>query len=141
MAAEMGISNAAARAALDAKVDLLDVGGAGSLKIYQGTRPDKVDSALAGETLLSEHTLSLPAFGAAADASPNATATAGAIGTDNSANNTGTAQFFRAFNGSGTAVIDGNVGTSSADLILDSVSITAGQQVSISSWVITELEE
>ena len=141
MAAAMGISNAAAIAALNAKVDLLDAGGAGAIKIYSGTRPDKVDTALSGNTLLAQLTLSATAFGAAVDANPNATATAAAITDDSSANATGTASWFRATNNAGTGVIDGNVATSSADIVLDSVSITAGQTVSISSWVITELEE
>ena len=90
----------------------------------------------------SELTLSNPAFPNAVDASPDATATANAITSDPSANATGTASFARVVDGSGTlAIIDGNVGLSAADFILDSLSITAGQTVSMSSWVITEPEE
>lgn len=142
MAAAMGISNAVAIAALNAKVDAIDTGGGTAvLRIYSGTRPDKVDTALSGNTLLAELNLSNPAFGAAADDNPNAIATASAITDDSSANATGTASFFRVLDRAGTAVIDGNVATSGADLNLDSVSITAGQTVSISSWTITEKEE
>jgi len=142
MAAAMGISNAAAIAALDAKVDKLDVGvGTAAIKIYSGTRPDKVDTALSGNTLLATLNLTNPAFGAAVDAAPNATATANAISDDTSADATGTASFFRAVDRGGTGVIDGNVGTTGEDLNLDSVSITIGQTVSITSWVVTEKEE
>jgi len=142
MAAAMGISNAVAIAALNAKVDAIDTGGGTAvLRIYSGTRPDKVDTALSGNTLLAELNLSHPAFGAAADDNPNAIATASAITDDSSANATGTASFFRVLDRAGTAVIDGNVGTSGEDLNLDSVSITSGQTVSISSWTITEKEE
>ena len=142
MAAAMGINNAVAIAALNAKVDAIDTGGGTAvLRIYSGTRPDKVDTALSGNTLLAELNLSNPAFGAAADDNPNAIATASAITDDSSANATGTASFFRVLDRAGTAVIDGNVGTSGEDLNLDSVSITSGQTVSISSWTITEKEE
>ena len=142
MAAAMGIGNVVAIAALNAKVDAIDTGGGTAvLRIYSGTRPDKVDTALSGNTLLAELNLSNPAFGAAADDNPNAIATASAITDDSSANATGTASFFRVLDRAGTAVIDGNVGTSGEDLNLDSVSITAGQTVSISSWTITEKEE
>lgn len=142
MAAQMGISNAVAIVVLDAKVDEIDIGaGTAVLKIYDGTRPDKVDDAVTTQNILSEHNLSNPAFGNASDNNPGAIATANAISDDTSANNTGTATWFRVFDRNGDAVIDGNVGTSAADLILDSVSITAGQRVSISSWTITEPEE
>jgi hypothetical protein len=96
MAKAMGISNAAAIAALDAKVDKLDVGsGTAVLRGYSGTRPDKVDSALSGNTVLFECNLSNPAFGNAFDAAPNAQANANSISDDTSANATGTCTFFR----------------------------------------------
>jgi len=124
------------------RIDAIDTGGGTAvLRIYSGARPDKVDSALSGNRLLAELNLSNPAFGAAADDNPNAIATANAITDDSSANATGTASFFRVSDRAGTPVIDGNVGTSGEDLNLDSLSITAGQTVSISSWTITEKEE
>lgn len=138
MANAPAISNAAAIAMCNALVDLIDAGsGAGYLNIYNGSKPAGPDVAVSGQTLLSEHTMSDPAFGSAADASPGATATASAIGDDSSAAATGTASWFRIFDSDDTAIFDGSVGTSDADLILDSVSITAGQTVSISSCTIT----
>lgn len=134
MAASMGISNAAAIAACNAVVDLLD---GGSLVIYDGSRPASVDTAVSTQNALATLTLSSPAFGSAADVNPGAQATANAITSDSSADATGTATWFRAFDSEGDPVIDGNVGTSDADLILDSVDITAGQEVKINSWTVT----
>jgi len=138
MATAPSISNVAALAACNAIVDLLDGGaGAGLLRIYDGTQPANVDTAITSQVLLAELTCSDPAFGAAADAAPNATATASAITSDTSANATGTATWFRAVDSNGLGIIDGSVGTASADLILDSVSITAGQTVAVNSWTFT----
>ena len=57
---------------------------------------------------------------------------------DTSANNTGTAAAARIRDSNGNDVITGlTVGLSAADIILDSVSITAGQTVTINSASIT----
>lgn len=57
---------------------------------------------------------------------------------DTSANDTGTAAAARIRDSSGTDIITGlTVGLSAADIILDSVSITAGQTVTINSASIT----
>lgn len=57
---------------------------------------------------------------------------------DTSANATGTAAAARIRDSSGTDCITGlTVGTSASDIILDSVSVTAGQTVTISSAAIT----
>ena len=51
---------------------------------------------------------------------------------------TGTAALGRIKEGGGTTILDGlTVGTSATDIILNSTSITSGQQVSISSGTIT----
>lgn len=58
--------------------------------------------------------------------------------TDSSANNGGTAAAAQIKNGDGTAVITGlTVGTSGADINLDSVSITTGQTVTLTTGSIT----
>jgi hypothetical protein len=50
---------------------------------------------------------------------------------------TGTASFFRIFKSDGTTVVmDGSVGTGSADMILDNTSIATGQTVTITSGTI-----
>jgi hypothetical protein len=79
------------------------------------------------------------AFGATAfGAASNGVATANAITQDSSADATDTASWFRIFsNGQTTAQMDGNVGTSASDLILNTVSIVTGAVVSISAGSIT----
>lgn len=126
------ISNAAAIAACDAVVDLVDVGAGsnGTLRIYDGTEPTNVDTALSGNTVLAELAMSATAFGAAADGAPGGIATANSISDDTSANATGTATFFRIFDKDDTAVIQGAVGT---ELTLNSTAIQSGATVSISA--------
>jgi hypothetical protein len=137
MAAAMGISNAAAIAALNAIVDLLDAGsGPGKIRIYDGTRPTDVDTAVGSQVLLAELTLSDPAFGNAVDDTPGALAVASAITADASANASGTATWYRALDSDNNAVIDGNVGTTSADLILSSTIIVATEPVTVLGWTI-----
>jgi len=138
MATNPTISNDAAKAACDAIVDLLDAGaGAGKLQIYDGAQPANPDVAVTTQNKLAELTLDDPAFGAAADDDPGGKATANSITDDASADASGTAAWFRAVDSDGNAVIDGSVGTADADLVLDSVSITAGQTVKVNSWTVT----
>lgn len=116
---------------LDEITALIDAGaGAGLIRIYDGTRPATGGTAT---TLLAELTCSDPSFPAASSGAM----TANAITDDSSANATGTATWFRVVDSNGAFVLDGDVGTSGSDLNLDSVSITVGQTVSISSFVLT----
>lgn len=140
----LSISNAAAIAAANAIVDLLDVGAGsnGTLRIYDGTPPALVDDALSSNTLLAELPLSEPAFGAAADATPGATATAAAITSDSSANASGTATFARLFDEDDTAVIQVSLreiadSDNGEELVLQSKTISAGQSVGVSSLTFT----
>jgi len=138
MALATRISNAAAIAACNAIVDLCDVGGAGKLRIYDGTQPTDADTAVGAQNKLAEITLANPAFGNAADANPGGRATAlGVPIADTSADFGGTASWFRVVNNAGTTLWDGSVGTATSDLILNSVSISLGANVSISSWTFT----
>ena len=130
----MKISNATAIAACNAIVDLLD---GGTLRIYDGTQPADPDTAVSTQNILSEHTLGTPAFGAASDGNPGGEATANAIADDTSANNTGTATWFRISLSGGAAAIDGTAGTSGTDLIIDDANIVSGQTVKVNSCVLT----
>ncbi len=136
MAFSTKISNVAALAACDAIVDLLDSSTApGTIGIYDGAQPTDVDTAITSQVKLAELTLSSTAFGGATDNAPGAKATANAITADTSADASGTATWFRAFDGGGTAVIDGSVGESgSFDLIINDVTINVTQTVSASAW-------
>jgi hypothetical protein len=110
------------------------VGTSGILRIYSGSRPANVAAAISG-TLLAECVCNASAFAAAAS---GGVLTANAIANDSSANASGTASHYRLFRSDGTtAVIDGDVSTSGADLNLDNTSINSGQVVSITSFTIT----
>ena len=139
MAANPIVSNAAAQAALNALTALFNVGGAGNIKIFTGSAPASCETADTG-TLLVELVLSSTAFAAAVDnGAGGATATANAI-TAGTAGNTGTAGYFRAYPHTPTttnAIDQGTVGTSAADMIISSTSITSGDNVSATSWTIT----
>lgn len=118
---------------LDEITALIDAGaGAGSLKIYDGTRPANANTAVGGQTLLAELPLSDPSFPAASSGAM----TANAITADTSADASGAASWFRIEDSDGNAVIDGDVGTTGSDLNLATVSISAGVEVSITSFVI-----
>lgn len=135
MALDPKITNAAASAAADAVVDLCDAGaGAATLRIYDGTAPATADTALSGNTLLAQLTMSDPAFGAAS----NGVATASAITQDASADATGTASFFRILDSNAVVILQGTVGTSGCDLNLNTVSIVAGATVSVTSLTYTQ---
>ena len=132
MANNFKISNAAANAEIDALTALLNTG---YLRIYDGTQPANVDTAISDQTLLAELRFGATAFGAGS----SGVATANAITQDSSANATGTAAWFRALGSNGTsAVADGSVGTSGADLNLNSVAIQSEAAVSVTSMTITQ---
>lgn len=113
------------------------VGGSALLRIYDNTspgRPAGPGTAVTTQVLLAELTCNAT-FAAAAS---GGVLTLNAITQDSSANATGTASWFRILTSGGTAVLDGDVGTSGSDLNLTTVSIVATQPVSITSATITE---
>jgi hypothetical protein len=73
-----------------------------------------------------------------AAAASNGVLTLNAMTQDSSANNAGTASWFRFFASGGTAVVDGDVGISGADLNLNTLSIVAGGPVQVTSAALTE---
>src|SRR5688572_28974696 len=131
------ITNAVAILGLDAIVDSFDTGTAAVINIYDGSVPADADTALGAQNLLAQLLMNATAFGGAADDTPGAIATAAAITDDSSADLTGTATFFRVLTqDGGTVRCQGTVGTSSADLILNTTSITSGSTVSITAFTI-----
>lgn len=117
--------------ALDA---FLNNANSGKLRIYSGTQPANADTALSGNTLLAELTMNATAFGASA----SGVATANAITQDSAADATGTAAFFRLLESDGTTVVmDGSVGTTGADLNINSVAIQSGAAVSVTAFTVT----
>jgi hypothetical protein len=112
---------------MDAVEAALDGGaGAATLEIYTGSQPADADTAASG-SLLVTLTLNDPAGTQSGgvitiDVSPAISATAV---------DTGAAGWARLKDSDGDTVLDGSVGTSSADFIIDSTSITSGQTVAL----------
>jgi len=142
------IGNAAAIVMCDALVDLFDSGtaspNAGYIEIYTTAQPAGVDVAVSGQTLLGTLTMTGgagTAFGNAADDTPGAKATANTITNDTSADATGTAVWFRAYDSDGTAFVDGSITATGAspegDMVLDDTSIVIGGTIALTSWTVT----
>ena len=109
------------------------VGTTAKLRIYSGTRPANVAAAITG-TLLAE----LVCNATFAPSASGGVLTLNSITSDASADATGTATHFRLWNSAAsTAMIDGDVSTSASDLNLNSVSLTAGGSVAVTSFTIT----
>ena len=120
-------------AAVAARTALLNNG---YLKIYTGSQP-ALDGSLTG-TLLVTLTLNATAFGTPTASGGIVTAAANAI-TSGTAGNTGTAGYFALLKSdNSTVVLTGTVGTSSADLIAPSTSITSGATISCSAFQISQ---
>jgi len=127
MANNLKLSNTAVNAEADALSVLLDNG---YLRIYDGTQAATADTAVGAQVLLAELRFN-------ADAAAAATAgvlTFNAITQDSSANNTGTASWFRALKSDGSTVMfDGTVGTSGCDINIATTAIVAGAIVGVTS--------
>jgi len=127
----LSYSTAIRNAQLDAVTTA--VGTTAKLRIYSGTRPANVAASITG-TQLAELTCNATF----APAASGGVLTLNAITSDSSADATGTATHFRLWNSAGsTAMVDGDVSTSGADLNLNSVSLTSGGSVAVTSFTIT----
>ena len=133
MALNPKTSIASRNLALNAAFDILN---SGHLLIYDGTQPTDADTALGAQVLLADLTLNATAFAAAAAASK----AANAITTDSSANNTGTASWgtLVVTTRATTGTLDFSVGTSGANMNLNSVAISSGAAVSCTAATITQ---
>ena len=111
---------------------LITYAGSGAkICIYQGTQPANANTAISTQTLLVSLAIS-GAFGT----DSNGTLTFSTIN-NGTAVATGTASFFRIVKSDGTTVVmDGSVGTSSADLVLNTTTIATNDTVAISSGTI-----
>ena len=119
----------------NAGLDAIDteIGASGLLRIYDGTQPASVATALSSNTLLAELPLSATAFGAAS----GGVLTAAAITDEASAPATGTQTWATLTTSAGTRVVDMSCGNGSGDLNL-SGTITSGGTVSVTSLTITD---
>lgn len=101
------------------------------IRLYDGTQPANANTAISTQTLLVSLTVS-GAFGT----DSNGTLTFSTVN-NGTAVASGTASFFRIVKSDGTTVVmDGSVGTSSADLILNTTTIATNDTVAISSGTI-----
>lgn len=106
----------------------------GFMRIYDSTQPTNADTAIGAQVLLAE----LRFNATSAPAASAGVLTFNAFTSDASANATGTATWFRALASNGTSVVmDGTVGTSSADAIINSVAISSGAQVDCTAMTFT----
>jgi hypothetical protein len=136
MATNPEFYDATIKAGVDAMTTLLN---SGSLRIYGGSQP-ALNGAVSGGTLLSTLPFGTTAFAASTASGGTVTATANAI-TAGTAVTTGTAGFFGLLKSDGTTVVaTGSVGTSGADLNMDSTSISSGAVVSCSSFTISQAQ-
>jgi hypothetical protein len=132
MALNTRISVPARTALADALVDLIDVGASPALlRIWSGAQPANPAAAETG-TKLAEFTLPNPAFGAAASGVATANAITAVVGLA-----AGTAGYFRVITRGGLSLMDGEVGTSGADMNLNTLTISVGVDVSVTSWTVT----
>ena len=140
MAFTFTISNDAAQGMLTALGQKIDAGTAAIIQIRSGAQTTNVEDTPTG-TVLAELTCAATAFSGISDTNPGARATFAAITADSSADASGTAGHFRILTqAGGTAVAMGSVGTTGCDLNLNTVAITAGSQVSITSATIDQPE-
>lgn len=110
------------------------IGASAVLKIRTGAAPANCGTADSGTVLA---TINLASDWAAA-ASGGTKALNGLPVSDPSADATGTAAHFRLYASDGTTChMQGTVGTSGTDLIVDSVSFTAGQTFNVTAWTWT----
>lgn len=130
MASEIKIATTTRNNMLDEIVS--DIGTSGFLDIYDGTKPAGPGTAVTSQNLLAHLALS-----ATAGTVSNGVLTFNSISNDSSADDTGTASWYRVTKSDGTAIIDGTVGTSGADLNLNTTSIVAGGPVAVSSFTYT----
>ncbi len=126
----IGMVTALRNARLDAITTF--AGNSGKLRIYDGARPGTGGAAT---NLLAELTMNATFAGAAAAG----VLTLNAITSDSSADATGTATWARLLKSDGvTIVMDLSVGTSGADINLNTVAIVTGATVVVTSAIITE---
>lgn len=131
MASEWYSSAGSVPAAVNAVTALLN---SGHIDIYSGTQP-ALDGAVG--TRIARLTFGTTAFATSAASGGTVTATANAITSDPSAVG-GTAGYMALVKSDGSTVVaTGTVGTSGANLNLNSLTISAGATVSCSSFSIT----
>lgn len=133
----IGLATATQNAMADAATAQVNLGGAGTITIYSGTRPATANDAPTG-TELATFTLSADAY---ADASGGTATLNTPVNTNG--DNAGTATWFRLASGAGAGsvgtVFDGDVsGTGgTGDLKLNTTTISVGVNIEITAGSLT----
>ena len=133
--AVISVATAARNAMVDSVVALIDAdAGAGTVKIYDGTRPTNANTAVGAQVLLATVALATTSFGAASSGTATATdpASVNAVAS-------GTASWFRVADNSGDTVFDGDVTATGGGgtMTLSTTAVTSGSPVDITSFTIT----
>ncbi len=138
MAVGFYMTQALAQLIADTIETALDGGTAAYIAIYDGSVPANCDASIGASVVLAELLCDATSIATKTDTGSGALLTFDTITADSSANATGTASYFRIFTQSaGTVRVQGTVGTATSDLILNTVSITSGSNVSITAATIT----
>lgn len=119
----------------NARLDVVEstIGASAVLKIRTGTVPANCATADSGTVLA---TVNLPSDWMAAASS--GTKSLSGTWQDTSADATGTAAHFRIYRNDGTTCdIQGTVGTSGTDMIVDNASFNAGQSFTVTAFTLT----
>lgn len=107
------------------------LGASATIEVRTSTKPATPETAASG-TLLA--TVTIASWTAASDGSGTVTGSNPAAVTVAA---TGTAAHFRAKASGGTAILDGTVGTTGTDMVLDSTSLVAGGTLDLAAPVLT----
>lgn len=127
--------DATVKASVDAVAALLN---SGKFRVYSGAQP-ALNGALTG-TQLAEATFGATAFAASTASGGTVTATANAI-TSGTIAATNTAGYMALLKSDGTTVVfTGSVGTSGADLNLNTTAFVSGASFGVSSFTLTEAQ-
>lgn len=130
----MKISTAVRNSMMNGLATLADAGSAAAfIRVRTGSAPTNVSDADSG-TLLATCTMSDPSFGS----SSAGTITANAIAADSSVDNTGTAGYFRMYDSDATCILQGSVGTSATDMVVNSTAFVSGGTFTVTSLTVTQ---
>lgn len=131
MATLTKLSNLAANYAADGIGNNMN---SGFLYIYDGVRVADAETAPSTQVVLARLTFNADAFAAASTGQISANA----LTADASADATGTATWFRCTTSSSSqTMFDGDVGITGANLNLNSVAVSSGAEVSVTSLTFT----
>lgn len=127
------LATATVNALANALTTFMDSGTAPTIKLYSGTQPANANTALSGNTLLATFTLDDPSFGSAS----GGVITMAGVPRSTTGVAAGTATWFRLETSAAATVLDGDVGTASATLILNTTTISVGVDVDITAGTFT----